>query len=170
MLSIIKSNYIIQAVGLIGFIFFIASIYSKKKKKVLLYQMVANFLYGIQYLLLNVITTGILNLLAVLRCFVYSKYGNRKIPISILIIFMLIIVILSLITLNGWLSLIPMIIGLIYTYATWQNNQKILTKCFLTCGTVWFFYNLYVGAYTLVLGNIVEIISSIIVLKSKWRT
>ena len=161
-------NYVAQLIGFIAFIFFVTSIYSKKKKSVLICQLMANLLYGIEYILLNTITAGILNLIAVLRCFIYYKYEekNRKIPISILLGYIIIVVVISIVTLNGWLTIIPMIIGIIYSYATWQSNPKFLTTCFLVCGTTWFFYNLYVGAYTAVLGNVVDVISSIIVLKS----
>ena len=161
-------KYIIQLIGVVAFVFFVSGIYSKKKKNVLTCQLIANLLYGIQYILLNVITAGILNFVTVLRCFTYYKYEEKrkKIPINIFFTFAFIIIIISITTINGWLSIIPMIINIVYSYATWQNSRKTLVACFLVCGIIWFFYNLYVGAYAMVLGNIVEVSSSIIVLKS----
>ena len=68
-------------------------------------------------------------------------------------------IILSLV--NGIFNLIPIIITLAYTYSVWQDNLTVTRLVFLIAAFIWIYYNIKVGAYVSIVGNMFEIISGI---------
>jgi len=63
-------------------------------------------------------------------------------------------------TFESPLSLLPIIITILYTYGTWQDNTYLLRIIFFCCGWMWFYFNYQVGSYILIIGNTLEIVSS----------
>ena len=156
------NNFIAQTLGIFAFLIFISSVQFKNKKHILLAQLSANILYGILYLFLNIPTTAYMNFISVLRCILFYKYDNKKVPLWCLIFLLTIIGITSIFTFDGYLSLIPIIITILYTTSTWQNNTKFIRIVFTICSVFWIYYNLSVKAITALFGNIFELVSGII--------
>lgn len=155
---------IAQIIGVIAFLFFISSIQLKNKSKLLIFQLLANFLYGLSYLLLLAPTASFMSFISVIRCYLFFIYEEKgkKIPIIILIIIIGLILTVEILTFNNYLSLIPISIAISYTISTWQDNLKIVRIVFLVAAFFWIFYNISIGAYTLLIGNAFEIISGIL--------
>ena len=158
-------NIVAQCIGLFGFLVFVSSVQVKEKKRLILFQLVANFLYGVSYFLLNVKTAFFMNMVSVIRCAIL--YFAKKEKPSKLFLFLLLamIVIITIFTYDGPLSLLPAIITAMYTISTWQNNMTVIRYAFIAAGLLWIFYNFNVGAYVIIIGNIFEVISGIISLK-----
>ena len=154
-------KYLIQTIGIVAFILFVYSLKKKDKKEILFYQLLANILYAIQYISLGAYIAGILNVVTVTRCFIYYKYekDKKEIPLFILITYILIIILVSIFTVDSYISILPSIINIIYIVSTWQKNTKVLRLSFMVAAILWIYYNLTVGAYTAIIGNIFEIIS-----------
>lgn len=153
-----------QIIGLIAFVLFISSVWQKNKEKLLVFQLLANFLYGIQYILLLAPTAGYMNMISVVRSYIYFLYEkkNKKPSILVLLLFIGLIITVGILTFDSYLTIIPISITIIYAVSTWQNNIKIVRYCFLICAVIWMFYNISVGAYTAVIGNIFEFASGLI--------
>ncbi|MFR2535052.1 MAG: YgjV family protein [Clostridia bacterium] len=151
-------------VGIVALLVWSLSIQSKQKKKILQAQIVANILYAIQYILIGVIVAGSMNMVSAFRCYFFYKEEEKKQKISAfwLFLFITIILILAVITCKDLFSLIPIMITILYTYATWQKNTKVIRIIFLVAACIWVYYNVSVGAYVAVIGNIMEIVSSIV--------
>ncbi len=149
--------------GIIAFIFFVLSIQNKNKEKLLIFQLIANAFYGIQYILLQAFSTGMFNFISILRSYIFYKYSksNKKIPRSILIFFICIILFIGIFQYSGLLSLIPLTITVLNTIYTYSNNMKTMRIMFTLCAVFWFYYNLKIGAYGAVLGNVFELASGI---------
>ena len=154
-------KYLIQTIGIVAFILFVYSLQKKDKKEILFYQLLANILYAIQYISLGAYIAGILNVVTVTRCFIYYKYekDKKEIPLFILITYILIIILVSIFTVDSYISILPSIINIIYIVSTWQKNTKVLRLSFMVAAILWIYYNLTVGAYTAIIGNTFEIIS-----------
>lgn len=154
-------KYLIQTIGIVAFILFVYSLQKKDKKEILFYQLLANILYAIQYISLGAYIAGILNVVTVTRCFIYYKYekDKKEIPLFILITYILIIILVSIFTVDSYISILPSIINIIYILSTWQKDTKVLRLSFIVAAILWIYYNLTVGAYTAIIGNIFEIIS-----------
>ncbi|MFR0823677.1 MAG: YgjV family protein [Clostridia bacterium] len=154
-------SYIVGTIALMVWIF---SIQVKGKEKILQTQMIANILYSIQYILIGAITAGSMNLVSALRSYVFYKKQKNTNMVSTtwLFVFITIILVIAVITCRDFMSLIPIIITILYTYATWQKNTKVIRIIFLLAACIWIYYNFYIGAYVAIIGNGLEIISSII--------
>ena len=74
----------IQAIGIVAMIFPALSFQQKTQKRILLFQLIGNSLFFVQYLLLNSYVGAFLNLIAIIRALVYSQMGKRKWADSIL--------------------------------------------------------------------------------------
>ncbi|MBE6144798.1 MAG: YgjV family protein [Firmicutes bacterium] len=157
-------NALAQLISVLAIFCWIISIQNKKKENIIVCQLSANTLYSIQYFLLNVYGAAFMNIISAIRSFVFydNEKNKRKNSSYILAFFLVAILITGLLTFDGIISLIPIVITLAYTYSVWQNNLNITRYIFLISAFIWIFYNIKVGAHITVLGNILEIISGII--------
>lgn len=159
-------------IGIGAFIFFILSIQQKEKDKLLKFQIIANFLYSIQYLLLGVYVAALMNFISVARLTVFYKYNKegKDIPLYTLLIFLTLIIIAGFIRYDKnaisilaiLTSSIPVIITLLYTVSTWKNNMNIIRWVFTASAGLWIVYNFSVGAYASLIGNIFELSSGLV--------
>lgn len=153
-----------QIIGLVAFLLFVYSVQVKDKKKLLVLQLIANFLYGLQYVCLLAPTAGYMNFISVFRCFMFYWYDNKneKIPLWLLIAICLLIICVGACSFDNILELIPIAITLAYTISSWQKDMKVIRITFTLCALGWIFYNITVGAYTALIGNTFELISGIV--------
>lgn len=153
-----------QVMGVFAIILWTFSILLKNKKDILLSQVVANAIYGIEYSLLGAFSAASMNFLSFVRLFIYYLFAKKEkeIPKFVLIIFCFLIFILGFLTLDGILSIIPVIITLLYAYSFFQNNLKIARIVYILCALAWVYYNIKVGAIIGIIGNLLEIISGVI--------
>lgn len=153
-----------QILGGIALVCWVLSIQMKKKDKILKMQILANLFYAGQYFLLGAFSAVSMNLVSTIRSVLYAENetkGKENSNFSF-IIFINVILLLGILTYDSLLSLLPIFITLLYTYATWQKNTKVIRITFLLAAFIWIFYNSMVGAYAPLIGNVIEIISGIV--------
>ena len=153
-----------QILALFAILFWVISILLKNKKNILLMQVIANGIYGIEYLLLGAFSAASMNFLSFLRLLVYYFYAllNIKMPKWILFVFIALVLLFGIITYDGLISLLPIIITVLYTYAFWQNNLNVARIIYIVAAIIWIYYNYEVGAYVGIIGNALEIITGLI--------
>lgn len=153
-----------QILALFAILFWVISILLKNKKNILLMQVIANGIYGIEYLLLGAFSAASMNFLSFLRLLVYYFYTslNIKMPKWILFVFIALVLLFGIITYDGLISLLPIIITVLYTYAFWQNNLNVARIIYIVAAIIWIYYNYEVGAYVGIIGNALEIITGLI--------
>ena len=153
-----------QVLALFAILFWVISILLKNKKNILLMQVIANGIYGIEYLLLGAFSAASMNFLSFLRLLVYYFYAllNIKMPKWILFVFIALVLLFGIITYDGLISLLPIIITVLYTYAFWQNNLNVARIIYIVAAIIWIYYNYEVGAYVGIIGNALEIITGLI--------
>lgn len=127
-------------------------------------QVIANGIYGIEYLLLGAFSAASMNFLSFLRLLVYYFYTslNIKMPKWILFVFIALVLLFGIITYDGLISLLPIIITVLYTYAFWQNNLNVARIIYIVAAIIWIYYNYEVGAYVGIIGNALEITTGLI--------
>ena len=154
-------NFWIQMIAIVAIFFWVISIQQKKQYKILLWQTISNLVYTIQYFLLGVYTASAMNLISTVRCFLFykQKKERKKIKESWLIGFILLLIIFGILTYDGYLSLIPVIITIFYTISSYMKDAKWIRIVILIAAFIWIYYNYVVGAYICVIGNVFEIIS-----------
>ena len=153
-----------QILALFAILFWVISILLKNKKNILLMQVIANGIYGIEYLLLGAFSAASMNFLSFLRLLVYYFYAllNIKMPKWILFVFIALVLLFGIITYDGLISLLPIIITVLYTYAFWQNNLNVARIIYIVAAIIWIYYNYEVGAYVGIIGNALEITTGLI--------
>ena len=153
-----------QIIAIFAIIAYSFAPHQKTKKKVLIFKIVSNSLYTLQYIILGAMSDAGTNLINVLQSIIFYKYAkeNKKVPVLWGVIFSLIIILLGIISYTNITSIIPIALALITTYGIWQDNLKIYR---ITCAFTifcWIFYNFYISAYVSAVGNIFQCISAII--------
>lgn len=148
-------------VGIVALFFWAASIQWKEKEKILKSQIIASIFFAIQYFLIGAMTAAYMNLVSSVRAYIYDKQKEKKSVYS-LIIFVIIILIVGGISCKNWLNCIPIVASIIYSYITWQKNTRVIRIGFLIAALILLYFNYQVGAYVSFIGNIFEIVSSII--------
>lgn len=153
-----------QIVGILAIIVFAISPHQKTKKKVLIFQLISNMLYALQYLLLGAFSAVATNIVGGIKNLIFYFYtkAEKEIPNKFLYVYIIIIVIFGIFTFNGIISVIPILVSILYAYAVWQDSLKVYRIITIIGSIAWIIYNFIVGAYVGVAGNVFQLISAII--------
>ena len=157
-------SIIAQICGALSLLFLVCSYLSKDKNTYFKHQLVANIFYGLQYLLLNALTGFITQIVSIVKTFEFGREQKKynKTSIISLIIFEVLYIATGFLSFSNPISLIPVIISLGYTWASWQPNLKITCIAGILAGLLWFIYNLNVSAYVALISSVIESFSGLI--------
>ena len=155
-------NFIIaQIIGILALNILMLSFQKNEKKLLLKYQTISSLLYAIQYAFLGAYTGSLMNLTCMARNFIFNKYNN-KVPIYWLIIIVVLMIIFSLITYIGIISLLPMFAVVLYSIAVWYGNLKLIRCTEVISCSLFIVYNIRVLAITGLIATIIELIAALI--------
>ena len=129
-------------------------------------QSFAHMLYAFQYALLGAISAAYMDIMAVVRNILFYKYdkNRRQVPIVLSGIIIIVTGIIGYLNYTNPLSLLPVIVAILYTIGATFKDARVYKYVFGFCAIAWLFYNLKFKAYVCVIGNIMEITSTIIAL------
>lgn len=137
-------SYIIsQIFVIIQYLFFVLTYHTKTKKQILIFNTIACASSALSFMFLSAYSGSVMSLLAVLRNYLFYKQDEKK-DINNLIIVLVILTLLSIITYDGILSLMPSIGTLLYTISVWQSNRKIYRIFGIPIEISWLIYHIYV--------------------------
>lgn len=150
--------------GILALMIWVSSVQAKEKKNILLMQAFANLFYALQYFIFGYLSTGLMNMVSVIRSIIFAKNAkdNKQPSVFYLILFILIIIILGLIYCRSFIALLPIIGTILYTISGWVKSNTILRYIYMICAVIFFVFNLNAGTYIPLIGNICEIISGTI--------
>ena len=153
-----------QIWGFCGIISIVISYNMHTKEKVLIWQFIANLMYGIQYIMLNALSAGFLSFLALYRCYVYYEYNKHKekIPFLICALFFSMALLIGIVSFKDIFSFLPILTTLLNTYGAWHKNLKVFRIFAVIISICWIIYNTHVLAYVGIVAAIIELISAII--------
>lgn len=151
-------NIVAQIFGFIALVFYVVGLQLNNKKKVLIYLIITNIFYSLQYLMLDAYSGLFVSLIGIFRCIIFLKFEKeqKEVPLYVLLIIFGIITYSGILSYNGLLSLIPICMGFVYSWSTWQKNMKNFRIVCIINAISWFFYNFMIGAYVGVFSTIVE--------------
>lgn len=152
--------------NILGVAAFISSVQFKEKKSILLVQFLASMFYFASYLLVGATSGYITELIEGTKDLAFYGYEEKgkKIPLALLIGFVLLLIVVAILTFDGLYSIAPLCINLAYFISSYFKNPKYIRLTVLICAFVWIYYNFTVGTYFIIIGNIFEIASSSIAL------
>lgn len=150
----ITSIYIIsQVITILYFAVLSLSYLLKDRNKILIANFAAHIGQTIAMAMLNGYTGAAMSLIMILRDLTLiiqeakkskGKEINKKIDILILIITILLIVVLTIFTYNGPLSLLSVVATLITTFALWQKDVKAYKLLGIIASILWLAYNIFI--------------------------
>ena len=157
-------NIIYVVVSIASIFLYILSVQFKKKKHILITQIFASLSYLIIYVIKGAWAGVAIEVLEESKDVVIIGFENKKkkVPVIILALFIISLFVVTFIFYDGYGSLLPLIINIILFVSTYLKNPKWIRYVMVLCGFLWGCYNLYVGAYIILIGNVLEIVSAFI--------
>ena len=154
-----------QIFGILALLFLYLSFNKNNKHTLLLKQSMSNLMYALSFLFLGAFTGFFSFLMATFRNLLFDKYNEVPNYIVFLVIFVM--TLLSLLSFDGFYSLLPTIGIIIYTYSLSKKNKKKNLKTMriseFIATILCVIYDIKVNAYTSLLSNSIE---SLIVLNA----
>lgn len=154
-----------QIIGLLAVATFLLSYQQKKRKNIILLNVISRCLYILQYLLLGAFAGAVLDILGAVASVVAGKkhtgFIKKHLLLTILLMDGLIIgagITIALIN-KSWLDLFSLAGVLLHTGAFWMNSEKIIRRISLAGAPFWFVYNLLSRAYGSALGDLLTMAS-----------
>lgn len=158
------TNYnIAQLVSLVTLATTIWGLLSKEKYKIMLWFTLSNLSLLITYFLLGRTLGAILVFGATIRTVVYFAYARKNIRPSFIIMafFETYFITLSFITMKDYADLFMLLNLCLLTYATWQNNIKIMRIGYVLSGILLITYDLLVGAHVNIITDLIVLFTTI---------
>ena len=150
-------NFILaQVFAFLSSVCLLFSFWQKNRKQILFFQILDSSFDILQYFLLGAYTGSLISLLGATRAYAFSKTNN----IFFIILFLMLYTISSLITYNGFISIIPLLAALIYTIVTWNKKEKNIRLFSILVFILWFIYDILVKAYVSSITDVILIISN----------
>ena len=166
-------NWLAQVIGILGIVCFVMSFQIKSNKSMLFVQALADFFFGIQFILLGGYTGCVGMLLVVLRNFIiffkdkykFCQFKGWK------YIFVLLFCFSTYFTWEGLKSFLPFIACIGATLIYFENNARKYRTINLFCASpCWLIYDLIVGSYAGALNELITMASIIVsILRFGWK-
>ena len=159
----IDTEFIIaQSLGIVATILFILSYQVKSNRLLFLIQAVACGVFGVQYLLLGAYSGCLSQVYVIIRNLMLSRY-NQWAWVRFkgwVVVFAGFAVLITYLTWDGPISLLPMGIIIAGTISMWTNNAGVIRLVGLIfVSPPWIVYDFIVGAYSAIINEVIIIAS-----------
>ena len=154
-----------QIVGLLAVAAFLFSYQQKKRRNIILFNVISRLLYILQYVLLGAFSGAVLDVMGAISSIIAAK---KDVPLIkkhtkvIVVVLDILIVAAGLLLYKDVFSLLPIAGVLLHTTAFWINDEKVIRRVSLLGSPFWFVYNFYSKAYFSSLGDALSMVSIVI--------
>lgn len=151
-----------EVIGIIGIICSILSFQCEQRKRVMLFQVMASFMFTTQLFLVGAVTGACMDLINFVRSLFFSidrEWAKSK---WWLVLFMAILICAGIVTWKDAYSILPIIGSLLSTVALWMKTSKNIRLISLFSGPCWLVYNIVNGAYSAAVNELIAMTSIVI--------
>ena len=157
------NNILIQIIGGIGYFLLALSFFHKKKKDILLMQVIAYIFFTIHYYLLNAITGTICNVLGLISLIIiYYLSIKKKKKDKIVLIMIPILVGISLLTYQNIYSIFPIISIIISLLSFINDDENVIRFIGIISAIGWLIYAIVYHSYVAIAFEVFTISSTVI--------
>ena len=165
------SLYVLSQIFIIlNYVFLVITYQLKSKEKILLLSIAAQISCGLSYICLGAYTGLAMSLISIFRNTVFiineEKNGVTEKTTTNEILMLLVIyaltIVLSIITFNGFLSLLSVFATMLYTFSVWQKSTKVYKILGIPVSLLWLSYNIYIHSIFGIILEFILMISAII--------
>ena len=158
-----------QVFTIIMYLLLAISYYAKDRRKILVLSFLSLVANALAYVLLGAYTGLAMCIVAFVRNIIFmideNKNGHSdsitEKDIALLIAFYILIIISTVFTYDGLLSLLSVIATMTYTYSVWQKKTNVYKFLGIPVGILWILYNIYVKSIFGVILESILLIASI---------
>lgn len=167
-------NYILSQVFVVlYFILFAFSYLAKSHRTILIFQIMQIALLNVAYFFLSAWTGFALGFVSILRILVYMYIAKRnptdkrnKLDWSVLIIFVVVGIVTTTFTYEGFHSLFALTSCLLFTYVTWQKNIKVYRFLGVVISVSEILYNVFIRSImSIVLQSVVLLVDIVNIIR-----
>ena len=137
-----------QLMGIGALIFLIYSFQNNNKKTLLKFQIASSFLYAMQYLFLGAYTGFLMNIVCMIRNYLFKEYEEMDLSLRWLLVMLGAMSLLTMLSYNGYASLLPFFAVFFFTISLWIGNLKLIRIFEAIGATLFIIYSIVVHAYT----------------------
>ncbi len=153
----------IELLGIGGIVTSIISLQYKEHEKLMLLRASNEFLFSIQYFLLNAYTGMAMNIIGFIRDIVFKDMVKKnKSTIKARAVFSVIFVIAGFLTFDGFKTVVSTAAKVISSCLYGSSNTKVTRVGVLFTSACWIFYNITVGSYAGAVCDALTLISALI--------
>lgn len=164
---------LIQGIGFIGVIFYIASYQVKSNKRLYIYQLLGSLSFMVQFLLLGGITGCFGLMITILRNFLLARsdrwtWVRGKAAAAAIIALSTAVTVY---TWDSWLNLLPWLAVVGSTLGYWTNNARTIRLSNLICASpCWLLYDILLGSIGGVVNEAITLCSILIsIYRYGWK-
>lgn len=156
-------NIIIQAIGVLGILASIVSFQCKSYKSIMFFRTLNEFIFAIQYFMLNAYTGMAVNLIGCLRNVVFtSKIARGKKTTVSSVIFCIMFTGFGIYFWQGAKSLLIIIAKILSTVAYKNKNTSVVRRTILITSSSWLIYNVMVMSFAGALSEAFTLVSLVV--------
>lgn len=156
-------NIFIRITGIIGLVLGVLAFQSNKHKGIVMAKLGSEAAFTIQYFLLDAYTGSIMNLVGVVRNFIFYRLVEKNKSTKVAMwIFCGVYVLSAIITWEGPQSLLPLVGKLCSTVAYSIKNTRYIRIINIPTLTMWIIYNCTCGAWEALAADSISLISVLI--------
>ena len=159
------NNFVIaQIFGVIGIVFSVLSMQMKTKKNIMIMLLGLNLASALNFLFLGSVSGSFVCFFGALETFINYLYDNKnkRVPIYMILFYIIVNVVLGLITYKGLLDLIPVACALLFCATVCTKKESNIRKIMFGNQSLWLVYDIIVKAYMFSVSNILTLISIVI--------
>ncbi len=163
---------VVEILGVLAFVCEIGIILTKKKKRIFIYNSIANGLNAIQYYIVQAYS-GLLSILVTfIRNYVFNYYDSKKkkTPIIWFILIVVFLIAAQYASYNGIITIIPFITTSLYTYSVWQNNMMKFKELHIIIYGLNIIYYLSYGIMVNFITNILFLLLTLVDIKKTRKS
>ena len=163
-----------QMLGFLAVATFLLSYQQKKRRNIILCNVLSRLLYVVQYLLLGAISGAVLDILGAISSVIAEKKEHPYLKKRVRLVFfsMSAVVVAAGVTIclihKSFLDLLPVAGVLLHTGAFWLSDEKRIRRVSLMGSPFWLVYNFASRAYGSAVGDLLTI-GSILIAMIKYR-
>lgn len=154
----------IQGIGILALLLDIVSVQLKFRKQILGMQIVASTTWVCHFFLLGAYAGAAMNSVGIVRSVSFYKWRDKNRPWWVLAGILALSVVMTVLTWQGVVSLLPMLAMIVAAIAFWQRNEQRLRLLLLAVVPLWFMYNLTFSSYAGMLSDSLALFSTLVAL------
>lgn|GEM_PF-488608 len=160
--ELFMTYYIAQAVGIVGMALSILSFQCRENKRFFLTQAASGAMFAVNFLMLGSYTAAVLNFINIFRGWVFG-FAPKKLRTPLAVSIGAAYILSTVLTYDGWLSLLVLAAQLVGTTVMWTDSGKIIRVAQLAfVSPSWLTHNIICGSLGAILCEVFAITSTVI--------